>query len=73
MVLQRPQPLGKIAKELGISAAGVTEIADKLFNNDLARRASVPGDRRKWLLQITKKGTSVLETFTVKPNDLPTT
>jgi DNA-binding MarR family transcriptional regulator len=61
LVLDKPMELGKIAKHIGISRAALTGLTDKLYLKGYARRSSVSGDRRKWLLEITEKGTATIE------------
>lgn len=61
IILDTPQTVGKIAGEIGISSAAMTGLADKLCAESLVIRSSVPGDRRKWTLKITAKGTAAIE------------
>ena len=51
--------MNEISKRLRVSNSNITGIVDKLAEEGLALRVSVPGDRRSNLVQLTAKGRKV--------------
>ncbi len=49
-----------LAKALGVTPPDVTRIVDRLVEQELVSRQEHPEDRRMQLLQVTKKGNSLL-------------
>jgi len=52
--------MSEISKRLRVSNGNITGIVDKLTEDGLALRVSVPGDRRANLIHLTPKGQKVL-------------
>ncbi len=50
-----------ISKRMIVSAGNITRLIDRLENEKLVERASLPGDRRVKLIRITKKGSDLLD------------
>lgn len=53
--------MSAIAEKMNHSTAAATGLVDRLENLGYLRRAAVTGDRRKVLVQITKKGVRLVE------------
>ena len=49
-------PMGHLAKQMGHATSATTGLVDRLEAAGLVRRASVKGDRRQKLVEITPKG-----------------
>ena len=49
-------PMGHLAKQMGHATSATTGLVDRLESAGLVRRASVKGDRRQKLVEITPKG-----------------
>ena len=53
--------LSDLSEHLHIAARSTTEVVDALESRDLVERRTDPGDRRATLIELTERGTSVLE------------
>ncbi len=53
--------LSDLSEHLHIAARSTTEVVDALESRDLVERQTDPGDRRATLIELTERGTSVLE------------
>ena len=61
IIIDKPVAIGQIADLVGVSSAAMTGTADRLYLMGYARRIRPPGDRRKWLLEITQPGLAAIE------------
>lgn len=59
--LDGPQSPGAIATELGVHPSNATRTCDKLVQADLISRAEDPQDRRFIRLELTRRGTALVE------------
>lgn len=63
-ILRRgPVTTGKLAEELGISAPALTQLTDRLVRKDLIVRRNCTDDRRCVIVELTGKGTSLVNAF----------
>ena len=53
-------PMNRLSRELGLSTAAVTGLADSLESVQLIERVTTQRDRRSYTLKTTKKGTDFL-------------
>ncbi|MGH8926229.1 MAG: MarR family winged helix-turn-helix transcriptional regulator [Acidimicrobiia bacterium] len=53
------EPMGQVARRLGVTPRTVTDMVDALETDGLVRRVLDPGDRRLQLLEITHSGLEV--------------
>lgn len=60
-LIQGPQKLTILARTLGYTPGGMTNIVDKLIKENLAERQFDASDRRIILLQITEHGKGILK------------
>jgi DNA-binding MarR family transcriptional regulator len=51
--------MGDVAKAFGVTLPAVTHTVDRLEEKQLLSRADDPGDRRAWVLELTRKGTAL--------------
>ncbi|ALN74718.1 MarR family winged helix-turn-helix transcriptional regulator [Aureimonas sp. AU20] len=54
--------MGAIAEELGLNAPTATKLIDRMVQDALVYRAPDPADRRRILVFLSAKGTSLLDT-----------
>jgi len=53
--------MGEVAKGFGVTLPAVTHIVDRLEQKDLLARGSHPGDRRVYVLELTRPGRTLVE------------
>lgn len=53
-------PHARVAEDVGVRAATLTGLVDGLVREDLVRRVDDPDDRRRVLLELTRKGRNLL-------------
>jgi DNA-binding MarR family transcriptional regulator len=61
VLLDGPHTMSETSRKLGISPSAMTQIADRLEVAGIARRASAVHDRRVRLLQLTPRGSRVMQ------------
>lgn len=54
-------PMGEVAKAFAVTLPAVTQIVDRLEQKDLLGRADHPTDRRVYVLDLTRHGSSVVQ------------
>ncbi|MDP4625033.1 MAG: MarR family transcriptional regulator [Akkermansiaceae bacterium] len=59
-----PVSLGQLSKQLGLTTAAATQIADGIEKHGFAQRAPIPGDRRVVSMMLTPKGVAFAVWFT---------
>lgn len=63
-VLHRgPQPTGKLAAELQLSASAITQLTDRLIRKGLIGRQAAEADRRSVIIRLSAKGLRLIEEF----------
>lgn len=63
-ILRRgPVTTGKLAEELGISAPALTQLTDRLVRKELIERRNCTDDRRCVIVELTEKGTRLVDAF----------
>ena len=63
-VLRRgPQPTGKLAAELHVSASAITQLTDRLIRKGLIEREAAASDRRSVIIRLSAKGSKMIEEF----------
>jgi DNA-binding MarR family transcriptional regulator len=61
MLNDGPRAMSVLSRELGVSLSAMTQIADRLERSGLIKRVAEPGDRRIKCLQLTRRGTAMIE------------
>jgi DNA-binding MarR family transcriptional regulator len=54
-------PMGEVAKAFGVTLPAITHIVDRLEEKRFILRADHPGDRRVYVLELTRAGQSLVE------------
>ncbi len=54
-------PMGEVAKAFGVTLPAVTHIVDRLEQKQFVHRGDHPGDRRVYVLELTREGKSLVE------------
>ena len=54
-------PMGEVAKAFGVTLPAITHIVDRLEEKRFMVRADHPGDRRVYVLELTRAGQSLVE------------
>lgn len=68
-----PAPQHTVAEALSVSPRNISALVDALTAAGYVRRAPDPSDRRVFLIELTKEGTSLMETTEREHHDLSST
>lgn len=63
VLLRGPLATGKLATELRVSAAAMTQLTDRLIRKELIERQPLASDRRAVLVRLSAKGRRLVEGF----------
>lgn len=62
--------LGDLAKVAGISTAAITGVMDSMTRDGLAQRLRAADDRRKQIVELTRKGLALVTSMRPKQSDV---
>jgi DNA-binding MarR family transcriptional regulator len=60
LLIERPQPMSALSRELKISLSAMTQLADRMERADLVERVAEGSDRRVRKLQLTSRGEKII-------------